>query len=825
MANINGNKRDNLLIGTDGDDFIRARGGDDRIEVGLGNDTVQGGSGTDTVVFTGNRDDYAVEDLGGGQVRITGPEGDNLISGVELFEFADMTQTLAEVLVPRVPNLSAAGISVDDLSLAPGETAGVSFDLISDGTRDAGATTYDLVVASAPDEASILSVLDSQTAAALASGTSATLTATIPADALPPGTYWVAIRVDAGDALAETDETDNLTDWVQITVEAPATDLVLTAAVAPDSDTDLGLGGGTIAIDYTIENAGNTGSGGYRLVAVLSRDGTISADDIALGEVTGQIALGETLAGRIEGALAEDTSDGDWQVLTALEWTGGEIDATPADNAAAETVTLTPAVADLALFAATLGPETDLDLNGGGRIQMTYDWGNTGSTTPSYFTIRSYLSTDTEISADDRPILGITGGTFTGQVASTTTNHYFPNDFAAGDYYIISEISWGDGTADPTADNRIIQQVTFTAPDVDLAIDSVSFDSSSDFLIDDNGVRIVAAVDVSNVGGIAATSTVTAWLSTDGEITADDIRINPGAVTVAVGGTQTIFIDETITDALAAGDYTLIVALTTPDDFAGNSIFYAPLILDAVVTPPPVIGTEGDDLLTGTPEGEVIDALGGNDTVIASAGYDVVNGGDGFDTIDFSGESEGIRLVSEFNDPTIMNREDPFTFGLEQTYANFEAVIGSAFDDIAANFLSSDAFHFDMGDGNDVAVGGDAADTFVMGNGNDSVSGGFGDDVITLGSGADMLGVSRHSEGPFPFGYGNDRVTDFDTAEDIIVFQIVNGTTYDPLADTTQTAEGALISYVNGSSILLEGVDMANLTADNFLFDDTIYVA
>ena len=75
----------------------------------------------------------------------------------------------------------------------------------------------------------------------------------------------------------------------------------------------------------------------------------------------------------------------------------------------------------------------------------------------------------------------------------------------------------------------------------------------------------------------------------------------------------------------------------------------------------------------------------------------------------------------------------------------------------------------------------------------------------------------------FPSGDGNDRVTEFDVAEDIIVFQILNGTTYDPLLDTSNTAEGALISYVDGSSILLEGVDMADLTAANFLFDDTLY--
>ena len=165
------------------------------------------------------------------------------------------------------------------------------------------------------------------------------------------------------------------------------------------------------------------------------------------------------------------------------------------------------------------------------------------------------------------------------------------------------------------------------------------------------------------------------------------------------------------------------------------------------------------------------------------------------------------------------------TFGLEQTYANFEMVIGSAFDDIVGAFSTSDSFHFDLGDGNDVALGADGDDILTTGAGNDSVSGGMGDDTITLGSGADMMGLTRWSEGQFPFGDGNDVVTDFDATEDIIIFQIVNGTTYDALTDATQTAEGTLISYVEGSSVLLEGVNLSDLSADNFLYDDTIYVA
>ncbi|MFD0668708.1 VCBS domain-containing protein [Ramlibacter sp. MAHUQ-53] len=47
----------------------------------------------------------------------------------------------------------------------------------------------------------------------------------------------------------------------------------------------------------------------------------------------------------------------------------------------------------------------------------------------------------------------------------------------------------------------------------------------------------------------------------------------------------------------------------------------------------PLVGTEGDDLLTGTDFGENINALGGNDVVFAGLGNDTVHGGDGDDVI------------------------------------------------------------------------------------------------------------------------------------------------------------------------------------------------
>ncbi|MDQ2089965.1 CARDB domain-containing protein [Marimonas arenosa] len=839
-GSITGNKRDNLLTGTEiadlingnaGDDTLQGLGGDDTLlgddgddllSGGAGNDSIDGGGGSDTTTFSGNRDDYVVTDLGGGAIRISGPDGTDTLTGVEHYQFADMTQTASEVILPRLANLSVEALNVEDSILSPGEDTQVSFTLVSNGTRDADATSYELLVASAPDNDAVLQTIDSQTAAGLATGTSQTLAASIPAGSLEPGVYWVAVRVDSGDTLAEENETDNLTQWVQITVEAPVADFRLSASVDPASDFELG-NDAPIQIDYTLENISNTGTGGYQIVSYLSRDGTVSEDDIQLGETTGTLALGQTISGSFHVVLPSDLEGGDWQVLTVVEWTGGEVETNPADNAVAETITLNPAVADLQLVSATLGDATDLDLSGGGQLQMTYAIADVGTDTPSGVRIVTYLSTDDQISEDDIQILGITGGTFPGAVGSPTTSHWFPPDFTPGDYYLISVIEWADGTADATPGNNVItQQVTFTPAPSDLAITNVTVQASSDLMLDGNGGTLIYQVEFANLGELAASSGISAYLSTDGTLSGDDILLDTGSISLNADGTGQLSFEAQLDAGLTAGDYQLIVTLDAPDDNDQNNVLTTAVTLDE---PSLITGTDGADTLTGSSGPDVINALAGDDLIFVSAGPDHVDGGDGFDTADFSGLSSGVTLINDpYTAPGDVLMLDPATGGLAQSFDNIEAIIGTDFNDTIS--LRNTGVHtVNLGAGDDIAEGSAGNDTMLGGDGFDWLIGAEGDDLITLGAGADMFSVIREDTGTLIRGHGNDIITDFDVTEDVLHVLINNGTSYDPLADVTQTTEGTLLTYADGASVLLLGVDSADLTAANFFVEDMLFAS
>ena len=77
--------------------------GNDRLIGGGGNDRITGGDGDDTVVFSGNRADYTIQQLNETTFRITdnrpgSPDGTDRVASVEMFEFADQSIGVADIM-------------------------------------------------------------------------------------------------------------------------------------------------------------------------------------------------------------------------------------------------------------------------------------------------------------------------------------------------------------------------------------------------------------------------------------------------------------------------------------------------------------------------------------------------------------------------------------------------------------------------------------------------------------------------------------------------------------------------------------------------------
>lgn len=126
------------------------------------------------------------------------------------------------------------------------------------------------------------------------------------------------------------------------------------------------------------------------------------------------------------------------------------------------------------------------------------------------------------------------------------------------------------------------------------------------------------------------------------------------------------------------------------------------------------------------------------------------------------------------------------------------------------------------GRGNDRAYGGDMGDSLSgedgrdlldAGAGHDDLEGGPGDDIYVGGLGADAFAIDPDS--------GNDVVRDFTPGPSLFDHIAVRGMTAEDLS-IEQTAEGARIFWTKGQggSILLEGVDVSQLSRDDFMFTD-----
>ncbi|MYH69141.1 MAG: hypothetical protein F4147_03200 [Gammaproteobacteria bacterium] len=293
-----------------------------------------------------------------------------------------------------------------------------------------------------------------------------------------------------------------------------------------------------------------------------------------------------------------------------------------------------------------------------------------------------------------------------------------------------------------------------------------------------------------------------------------------------------------------------------------------------------ITGTSRGNSLTGTDETEKIHGLGGNDylyghggddelyggtgndTLNGGAGADRLAGGDGDDTASYSGSPAGVTV--RLHDPAprggdaegdIFARTVTFAYADNGRRAEVELpdiinLRGSDHDDILAgdqraNNLfggrGDDTLYggpggddtiidtMDGGQGDDRLFGGRGDDDLYGGEGSDALKGGAGSDELWGGSGADVLDGGAGADvldGGIGFdtfifapGHGEDAITDFRNGNDVIDISAFGLAGFDDLA-VSSGADGAVIDLTEhgGGTILLEGFDIANLDASDFLF-------
>ena len=101
IENATGGSGNDTLVGNDARNVLTGNAGNDVLIGGEGHDTLIGGAGKDTAVFTHDIADYYFLREQGGAIRVIDRaddrDGNDLTTGIELFQFADGTLTAAQL--------------------------------------------------------------------------------------------------------------------------------------------------------------------------------------------------------------------------------------------------------------------------------------------------------------------------------------------------------------------------------------------------------------------------------------------------------------------------------------------------------------------------------------------------------------------------------------------------------------------------------------------------------------------------------------------------------------------------------------------------------
>jgi Ca2+-binding RTX toxin-like protein len=205
---LTGNALGNRIRGAAGADVIDGDAGDDVIEGGAGDDLLLGGDGTDVAVFAGALVQSVVTRRADGSYLLVGPDGSDVLDGVEYVRFAEgVDHRLADLL-------AAATVPSDGDDVLTGTDAADTIDALGGNDRIAGLGGNDRLVGGAGGD-----WLDGGAGNDLLTGGA--------------GDDFYVVDA-AGDLVVEQpgDGTDTVYSSVTRTLEANVENLVLTGSVA-----------------------------------------------------------------------------------------------------------------------------------------------------------------------------------------------------------------------------------------------------------------------------------------------------------------------------------------------------------------------------------------------------------------------------------------------------------------------------------------------------------------------------------------------------------------------------------------------------------------
>lgn len=241
------------------------------------------------------------------------------------------------------------------------------------------------------------------------------------------------------------------------------------------------------------------------------------------------------------------------------------------------------------------------------------------------------------------------------------------------------------------------------------------------------------------------------------------------------------------------------------------------------------VGNGKANTIQGNAGNNILNGLWGNDTLIGGAGDDTFQDDRGADRM-IGGLGDDTYHVDDTGDVVVENDGEgqdhvistiSFSMSDHSQFIEDLTLTGTAHIDGAGNEQAntlrgnSGKNTFQAGVGKDKLYGGGGSDTLKGGAQKDILRGDAGSDRLIGGKGGDQF--------IFKGGFGKDTIVDFEVdlgSERINLRAVSTITDFEDLMDNhiRQTGADTLIEDGQGNRILLQNVDMAQLSAGDFVF-------
>ena len=380
----------------------------------------------------------------------------------------------------------------------------------------------------------------------LAAGASSSGTTALTLPTGLSGAYYLAAIADAANAVAESDETNNGSAAIPLSVTPP--DLTITAFGAPSGAPS----GGTITVTDTVAASGGA-AGPFYVQYYLSRSATVTTADQYVGRryVAG-LAAGASSSGTT--ALTLPTGLSGAYYLAAIADAPNAVPESNEANNGSVAIPFSVTAPDLTMTAVQASP---VAVATGGTFTVADTVAATGAGVGPFY-VHYYLSRDAAITTADQYVgRRYVAGLAAGATSSASTSLTVPAGLS-GSYYIgaIADAPGAVPESDETNNALAGNQVTVGLPDLSMTAFGAPAAATS-------GGTMTVTDTVTATGGAAGPFYVHYYLSNDATITTSDLYLGRRYVAGLPAG------------ASSAGS----TSLPVPGGFAGT--YYLGAIADA----------------------------------------------------------------------------------------------------------------------------------------------------------------------------------------------------------------------------------------------------